>query len=66
MFFILRLTIFGEDVINYLDGDLKSEDYSLIKGAGIHLIDLINWMIKLRPLTVSAYGNKINTKQIKI
>ena len=43
----------------------QSEDYSLIKGAGIHLIDLINWMIELRPLTVSAYGNKINTKQTK-
>ena len=43
----------------------QSEDYSLIKGAGIHLIDLINWMIELRPLTVSAYGNKINTKKTK-
>ena len=41
----------------------KSEGYSLIKGAGIHLIDLINWMTKQRPLTVSAFGNTINTKK---
>ena len=43
----------------------KSEGYSLIKGAGIHLIDLINWMTKQRPLTVSAFGNTINTKKSK-
>ena len=43
----------------------KSKNYSLIKGAGIHLIDLINWMTKQRPLTVSAFGNTINTKKSK-
>jgi predicted dehydrogenase len=36
--------------------------YSIILGAGIHMIDLLNWVTKLLPVEVKAYGNQIVTK----
>jgi len=40
----------------------KVEHYSLTLGAGIHIIDLINWLTGLKPITVFALGNKKATK----
>tara|TARA_B110000971_G_scaffold221989_1_gene272296 strand:- start:9341 stop:10324 length:984 start_codon:yes stop_codon:yes gene_type:complete len=34
------------------------KDYSLTLGAGIHLIDLIMWLTKTRPISVYSMGNK--------
>jgi predicted dehydrogenase len=41
----------------------KIKDYSLTLGAGIHIIDLINWLTGLKPKTVYAIGNKKGTKK---
>ena len=40
----------------------KIKQYSLTLGAGIHIIDLINWLTNLKPKTVYAVGNKKATK----
>ncbi len=40
----------------------KLKDYSVTLGAGIHMIDLINWITGLRPISVYAEGNKKITK----
>ena len=40
----------------------KIKQYSLTLGAGIHIIDLINWLTNLKPKTVYALGNKKATK----
>jgi predicted dehydrogenase len=37
------------------------EDYSVIQGGGIHLLDLMLWMTGRRPATVTAAGNRIST-----
>jgi len=34
------------------------KDYSLILGAGIHVIDLVMWLTGLRPISVYSCGNK--------
>ena len=36
----------------------KIKDYSITLGAGIHMIDLIMWFLKLRPISVQAFGSK--------
>ena len=36
----------------------KIKDYSIISGAAIHMIDLINWMTSLKPKSVYAIGTK--------
>ena len=36
--------------------------YSIVLGAGVHMIDLLNWMTNLLPVEVKAYGNQIATK----
>ncbi len=36
--------------------------YSIILGAGVHMIDLLNWVTNLLPVEVKAYGNQIATK----
>ena len=41
----------------------KVKEYSLTLGAGIHIIDLINWLTRLKPKTVYAMGNKKATKE---
>lgn len=44
------------------DGWRKNMDfYSIINGAAIHMIDLILWLTGMRPLEVTAYGNRIAT-----
>ena len=40
----------------------KIKEYTLTLGAGIHIIDLINWLTGLKPKTVYAAGNKKATK----
>tara|TARA_B100001093_G_scaffold491897_1_gene532444 strand:- start:291 stop:1274 length:984 start_codon:yes stop_codon:yes gene_type:complete len=40
----------------------KIKEYSLTLGAGIHIIDLINWLTGLRPISVYAVGNNKMTK----
>ncbi len=43
----------------------KIKDYSLTLGAGIHIIDLIMWLINSKPISVYAVGNKIATTGTK-
>ena len=40
----------------------KINNYSVTLGAGIHMIDLINWITKLKPVSVYAVANKKITK----
>ncbi len=40
----------------------KIKEYTLTLGAGIHIIDLINWLTGLKPKTVYGVGNKKATK----
>lgn len=40
----------------------KIKEYSLTLGAGIHIIDLINWLTGLKPISVYAVGNDKITK----
>ena len=40
----------------------KIKEYSLILGAGIHVIDLVMWLTGLRPKFVSVYNNNKFTK----
>ena len=60
-----------KEKIYYIEGDYiwgrkkklfgwrsKIDEYSLTLGAGIHMIDLINWMTGMRPISVYAVGNK--------
>jgi predicted dehydrogenase len=37
------------------------EDYSVILGGGVHLIDLMLWLTGQRPVRASAAGNRIST-----
>ncbi len=41
----------------------KIKNYSIILGAGIHMIDLVMWLINSRPLSVQSFGNKIGTEK---
>ena len=44
------------------DGWRKNmEFYSIIHGAGVHMIDLIMWLIQMKPVEVQCYGNQIAT-----
>jgi predicted dehydrogenase len=38
------------------------DDYSVIQGGGVHLVDLAMWLVGERPARVSAAGNKIVTR----
>ena len=40
----------------------KVDDYSVMLGGGIHLVDLMLWLTGQRPRTVSAAGNRISTE----
>lgn len=45
------------------DGWRRAEaEYSVMLGGGIHMIDLMLWLTGQRPTTVSAFGNRICTK----
>ena len=41
----------------------KIKDYSVTLGAGIHMIDLIMWILNKKPLYVTSYSNNIVTKK---
>ena len=41
----------------------KIKQYSLTLGAGIHMIDLVLWLINLKPISVHAVGNNKPTKK---
>ena len=45
-----------------MDGDQKIKDYSVILGAGIHMIDLVMWLTELNPKSVYAIGSNKITK----
>lgn len=41
----------------------KVDDYSVMLGGGIHLIDLVLWLTRQRPSRVAATGNRICTSE---
>lgn len=41
----------------------KIKDYSITLGAGIHVIDLVMWLLKSKPIYVQAFGNNLATKK---
>lgn len=52
--------------INKLSGwRLNDKEYSFIKGAAIHMIDLICWLIEKKPTYVYAIGNNLGDKNSK-
>ena len=68
---------FGE--IFYLEGDYfwgrkhklfgwraEMNYYSIILGAAIHMIDLVKWLLNLRPISVQAMGNDIVNRGTKL
>ena len=58
------MIIFGEE--EKLIGWRSSiQNYSATLGAGIHLIDLIIWILNDKPKSVMSFGNKIVTKGSK-
>ena len=61
--------------VEYLYGRLEkfikgwrgsSGEYSPMNGGGIHMIDLVCWMINEFPNEVTSYSNNIATKQFKL
>ncbi len=65
----------NKEKVYYIEGDYiygrkkklfgwrsKIKQYSLTLGAGVHIIDLINWLTGLKPKSVYATGNKKATK----
>ena len=38
------------------------DDYSVMQGGGVHLVDLMLWLTGQRPVRVTAAGNKISTR----
>ena len=43
----------------------KIKDYSVTLGAGIHMIDLIMWIMNKKPLYVTSYSNSLVTNKTK-
>ena len=43
----------------------KVKNYSLILGAGIHIIDLVMWMLRSKPISVTTFANKKTTIKSK-
>tara|TARA_B100001564_G_C20617091_1_gene660466 strand:- start:358 stop:1350 length:993 start_codon:yes stop_codon:yes gene_type:complete len=41
----------------------KIKEYTVTLGAGIHMIDLIMWILNKKPLFVTSFSNKIVTKK---
>ena len=47
------------------DGWRKNMDfYSIIHGAAVHMIDLLIWIMEMRPVEIQGYGNHIATEDI--
>ena len=61
---ILKVIIFGEEEKNLSVGDLAFR-IILPHLGGIHLIDLIIWILNDKPKSVMSFGNKIVTKGSK-
>ena len=74
---IKKITKYNNQIF-YIEGDYiwgrreklygwrsKIENYSLIHGAAIHMIDLIMWLTGLKPKTVYSVGKKKFTKNSK-
>ncbi|MGJ4932266.1 Gfo/Idh/MocA family protein [Bradyrhizobium sp. HKCCYLS2038] len=40
----------------------QSENYSVMLGGGIHMIDLMLWLTRQRPISVHAVGTRISTR----
>ena len=40
----------------------KLDNYSIILGAGVHMVDLVMWLLNERPVEVSGMGNAIATQ----
>ena len=38
------------------------DNYSVVQGGGVHLVDLVMWLLDERPRRVSAVGNRIATR----
>lgn len=43
----------------------EEQDYSVMLGGGVHLVDLMTWITGQRPDTVTSIGNKIATRDTK-
>lgn len=43
----------------------STKNYSLILGASIHMVDLMMWFFKKKPIKVSAFGNSIGVNKKK-
>jgi hypothetical protein len=43
----------------------ETENYPVVLGGGIHMIDLMLWLTGQRPVSVSAVGNWICTRAIR-
>jgi len=43
----------------------RIKNYSATLGAGIHLIDLVTWILEKKPVSVISYGNNIVTKKTR-
>ena len=43
----------------------KIKDYSITLGAGIHMIDIVMWLLNLKPKYVTSFGNNVATKNSK-
>ena len=65
-----------KDKVYYIEGDYiwgrkqklfgwrsKLTNYSVTLGAGIHIIDLVNWITNLKPISVYAQGSSKVTKK---
>jgi predicted dehydrogenase len=39
------------------------QDYSVMQGGGIHLVDLMLWLTRERPISITTVGNRICTEQ---
>ena len=41
----------------------KIKDYSIMLGAAIHMIDIVMWLTKLKPISVTSFGSSKITKK---
>ena len=53
-----------EKIVNGWRG--TGENYSGMKGGGIHMIDLMCWLTDQRPVSLTTVGNNISTRDSKI
>jgi predicted dehydrogenase len=51
--------------LHKITGEWRSavDDYSVMQGGGVHLVDLMLWLTGERPVRVTAAGNKISTRE---